>query len=56
MTFLPLTFSKGKGNAFDYQGNYLLPYILPFKEDPSSRSIVGINDIIYYVGTIARVR
>ncbi len=22
-TFFTLTFSKGKGNAFDYQGNYL---------------------------------
>jgi hypothetical protein len=39
-TFLPFTFKKGKGNAFDYHGNYLLPYILPFKEDACSMRIV----------------
>jgi hypothetical protein len=53
MTFLPYTLSKGKGNAYNYQGNNLFPYIFPFKEDPSSRSIA---DIMYYIGiTVARV-
>ena len=53
MTFLPYTLSKGKGNAYNYQGNNLFPYIFPFKEDPSSRSIA---DIMYYIGIIvARV-